>query len=71
MRLNPNDSVMTVEGPYTVVELHRDGTVTAIEELTGNRVVLLADQIIGHPRHRCAMLEVLQRAELTAIANFH
>lgn len=69
MRLNPNDSVMTIEGPHTVVEQLSDGTVTAIEDLTGDRVVLLSEQIVGHPRHKCAMLEVLKRAELTQFAN--
>lgn len=70
MRFSPNDQVMTIEGPHTVVEQFADeSAVVAIEDLTGERVVLLSSQIIGHPRHKCAMLEVLRRAELTSIAN--
>lgn len=69
MRFNPGDQVMTADGPHTVVEPFGTKQLVAIEDLTGSRVVLSTAEVIGHPRQRCAMREVLQRMELTAIAN--
>lgn len=69
MRFNPGDQVMTADGPHTVVEPFGTEQLIAIDDLTASRVVLRTAEIIGHPRQRCAMHEVLKRIELTAIAN--
>ena len=69
MRFNSGDQVMTADGPHTVVEPFGTEQLVAIEDLTDRRVVLSTAEIIGHPRQKCAMREVLQRMELTAIAN--